>query len=193
MGLEFELKFACDEAAQNKLSAAVSGAEQHYHMETSYYDTFDGALSKRHWTLRRRQENEKSVCTLKYPLQDEGRGEFEVECDRIEDAIPVLCKLSGLEELASLCEGGVTRVCGAKFHRIAKTFTFEGTKMELALDRGVLIGGGKEIPLCEAELELKEGEAQAVRMYAAVLAATYGLKPETKSKFRRALDLAQGE
>lgn len=193
MGLEFELKFSCNEEAQNRLNAAVSGIETRYHMETSYYDTPDGALSRRHWTLRRRQENDKSVCTLKYPVENEGRGEFEIECDRIEDAVPMLCKLSGLEELSFLCEAGLTQVCGAKFHRIAKTFTFEGTKMELALDRGVLTGGGKEIPLCEVEVELKEGDPQAVRMYAAVLAATYGLKPEKKSKFRRSLDLAQGE
>lgn len=193
MGLEFELKFRCDEKTQEKLRAAVAGEETVFRMETTYYDTPDGALSARRWTLRRRQENEKSVCTLKFPVKGESRGEFELECGTIEGAIPALCKLSGLEDLASLCEKGVVAVCGAKFTRIAKTFDFAGTVMEMALDQGVLTGGGKEQPLSEMELELKEGDAMQVRQYAAILMANYPLETEPKSKFRRALDLAKGE
>lgn len=193
MGLEFELKFRCDEKTQEKLRAAVAGEETVFRMETTYYDTPDGALSARRWTLRRRQENEKSVCTLKFPVKGESRGEFELECGTIEGAIPALCKLSGLEDLASLCEKGVVAVCGAKFTRIAKTFRFAGTVMEMALDQGVLTGGGKEQPLSEMELELKEGDAMQVRQYAAILMANYPLETEPKSKFRRALDLAKGE
>lgn len=193
MGLEFELKFRCDKNTQEKLRQAVSGEERLYRMETTYYDTPSGSLSARRWTLRRRMENEKSVCTLKFPVKGEGRGEFELECDSIEAAIPELCKLSGLEDLAFLCQEGVVAVCGAKFTRIAKTFDFAGTQMELALDQGVLLGGGKEVPLYEAELELKEGDMLQVRQYAAVLAATYGLEAEPRSKFRRALALAKGE
>lgn len=193
MGLEFELKFGCDRETLEKLRTAVSGEERHFLMETTYYDTKDRALSARTWTLRRRKENEKSICTLKFPVKGESRGEFELECDRIEDAIPALCKQSGLEELSSLCENGVIPVCGAKFSRIAKTFAFAGTQIELALDHGILTGGGRELPLCEAELELKEGSALQVKQFAALLAAAYGLVPETKSKFRRALDLAKGE
>jgi inorganic triphosphatase YgiF len=61
----------------------------------------------------------------------------------------------------------------------------------LALDSGVLIGGGRETPLCEVELELKEGNQEAMVLYARILAAKFGLVPERKSKFRRALELAQ--
>lgn len=193
MGFEFELKFRCDEKTQEKLRAAVAGEEKVYHMQTSYYDTPEGKLSARRWTLRRRLENEKSICTLKFPVEGDSRGEFELECNSIEEAIPELCKLSGLEELSSLCQGGVVAVCGAKFTRIAKTFHFAGTVIEMALDQGVLIGGGREVPLYEMELELKQGDVLQVRQYAAVLMATYGLETEPKSKFRRALDLAKGE
>ena len=191
MGVEFELKFACSEETLEAIRAATEGAENHYDMRTTYYDTPEGHLSARHWTLRRRQENESSVCTLKTPAEKESRKETEVLCDSIEKAIPELCKLSGNEELTALTATGVVPVCGAAFHRIAKTVTCDGTTMELALDRGVLMGGGHEIPLCEVEVELKEGDPFMVRTYAAVLAATYGLKPEHHSKFRRALDLAK--
>lgn len=193
MGIEFELKYRSAEKQQVLLRAATPGEERHFEMETTYYDTPEGALSAKFYTLRCRRENGTHVCTLKYPAEGGGRGEIELECDSITRALPELCKLSGLQDLEALTATGLVAVCGAKFHRIAKTFTYNGTTMELALDRGVLTGGGKEIPLCEVELELKEGDADIVRTYAAGLAAAFGLEPEKRSKFRRALDLSKGE
>ena len=193
MGIEFELKYCATEQAQAQLQATIPGEEQHYEMETTYYDTPEGSLSARFYTLRRRRENDVYVCTLKFPTEGDGRGEIELECDSIEKALPELCKLSGLPDLVALTEPGLVAVCGAKFHRIAKTFVFNGTTMELALDRGVLMGGEKEIPLCEVELELKEGDAEHVRIYGAGLMAAFGLEVEKRSKFRRALSLAKGD
>ena len=63
--------------------------------------------------------------------------------------------------------------------------------VELALDRGILCGGKKEIPLCEVEVELKDGSKEAAAFFALELAKKYGLDPENKSKFRRALDLTK--
>lgn len=193
MGLEFELKFSANADDLNSLRAVVPGEETIYQMRTTYYDTPKGDLSQRRWTLRCRQENEDFVCTLKYPMEGHDRGEAEIACDSIEKAIPELCKLTGLEELLSLTQDGVEAVCGAAFQRIAKTFTFSGTTMELALDSGVLTGGGKEMPLCEVEIELKEGSRETATQYAMGLAKTFHLQEEPKSKFRRALDLAKGE
>ena len=65
--------------------------------------------------------------------------------------------------------------------------------MELALDRGVLLGGGREVALCEVEVELKDGQPEAAVAFAQELAEKFGLRPEQKSKFRRALALAEGE
>ena len=65
--------------------------------------------------------------------------------------------------------------------------------MELALDSGVLMGGGKTIPLCEVEVELKEGDPVSADLFAKMLAIGHHLAPETKSKFRRALALYKGE
>ena len=193
MGIEFELKYCATEQAQAQLQATIPGEEQHYEMETTYYDTPEGSLSARFYTLRRRRENDVYVCTLKFPTDGDGRGEIELECDSIEKALPELCKLSGLKDLAALTAPGLVAICGAKFHRIAKTFVFNGTTMELALDRGVLMGGEKEIPLCEVELELKEGNPEHVRIYGAGLMAAFGLEVEKRSKFRRALSLAKGD
>lgn len=192
MGLEFELKYRATPEKIAAIRNAVSSAEQHFLMQTTYYDTPSGELSKRHWTLRCRQENQTSVCTLKLPAP-EGRAEFELECQRIEDALVELCKLSGQTELLLLARQGLVPVCGARFQRIAKTLSLASCTVELALDTGILLGGDRELPLCEIEVELKAGTPEAACAYGEALAQTYGLQPETASKFRRALALAKGE
>ena len=84
-------------------------------------------------------------------------------------------------------------VCGARFTRTAFQLALGNTRLELALDRGVLLGGGKELPLYEVEAELKAGEASDVDRFGAYLQAAFGLEPEARSKFARARKLAEGE
>jgi inorganic triphosphatase YgiF len=69
----------------------------------------------------------------------------------------------------------------------------EGATAELALDQGVLLGNGRQIPLCEVEVEHKSGDEAVTAAFAQALANRFGLAPEGKSKFRRAMDLAQSE
>ena len=193
MGIEFELKFRATPEKLAAIRSAIEGVETRMEMQTTYYDTPTGALAARKYTLRQRMENETSVCTLKFPAGSLGRGEFEVFCPDIMTAIPELCKLSKLEDLSPLTAQGVQPVCGAKFTRIAKTLILPDCTVELALDRGILTGGGREIPLCEVEVELKSGSREGAAAYAMALAATFGLEKEARSKFRRALALAKGE
>ena len=190
MGKEFEIKF---KATQDQLAAieAEYGCFSLFSMETTYYDAVDGSLSARHITLRRRLENDVAVCTVKTPLDGFGRGEWDTECDSIEAAIPVLCKLGCAEDLKTLTAVGIVEVCSARFIRKCKPLRSGNSTVELALDQGVLLGGGREMPLCEVEVELKEGREEDALLFARVIAGKYSLQREERSKFRRALDLAK--
>ena len=193
MGIEYELKFRADSASLQALRQMIDAPEQTIHMQTTYYDTPTGQLSARHYTLRCRLENSRAVCTLKAPADGFGRGEWEVACDQIENAVPALCKLGGPEDLPKLIQEGLLPVCGARFTRIAKTVTLPTAQLELALDEGMLLGGGKELPFCEVEVELKDGDPAACNAYAQQLAIAFGFVTEKRSKFRRALALYKGE
>ena len=193
MGSEYERKYKATPQSLDRLEAALGQNAAVIRMETTYYDTPDGDFTARHWTVRRRMENDRSVCTFKFPVDEIGRGEFEVESDTIEAGVKELCKLSGREELAALAEKGLVQVCGARFTRTAIQITAGSTQLELALDRGVLLGGGKELPLYEAEAELKEGQTADVDRFGLYLQTTFGLEPEKSSKFARAKALAKGE
>lgn len=191
MGVEFELKYAATAQAQTAVLQAYSGAWQTIRMETTYYDTPNGDLSRKWFTLRRRMENETSVCTIKTPADGLGRGEWEVVCEDIHQAIPELCKLGCPAELQAITESGVIPVCGARFTRQALTVNFRDSVLEIALDSGILFGGTRELPLCEIEVELKEGSREDAMLFGSVLADTYGLQPQSGSKFRRALALKE--
>ena len=189
MAIEIELKYAAEESAFEGL-LKESDSWTRYEMATTYYDTPEAYLGKLRWTLRRRFENGVSVCTVKTPAGGMGRNEFELECDDIREAIPRLCALGAPQELLTLTADGVEEVCAARFTRMAGKITLDGAEAELALDKGELLGGGKVLPFVEVEVELKSGDLNAVTAYASALAERFGLRPEHKSKYKRALTLA---
>ena len=189
MGREFELKFRAD-------AAAIAAIREKYgcftpiSMETTYYDTFDLKLSFHRWTLRRRMENGVSVCTFKRPHDNGGRGEWEVEANSIMDGVMQLCQAGADWELMRCASGGLVEVCGARFTRLAKTLEVPDGTVELALDEGILLGRGKELPFAEVEVELKDGTDEAAIAFAKALAAEFNLTEEPRSKFVRAMTLA---
>lgn len=192
MGAEYERKFKAAPEVLLAIRQAFPGNGQTISMETTYYDTPSQALSARRYTLRRRLENGISICTLK-TAGDVLRGEWETECASIDEAIPRLLAMGCPQELEILAQEGLSPLCGARFTRLAKTVVLPDGVVELALDQGVLTGGGGEVPLCEVEVELKDGEAAVCDAFAEDLAARFGLEPEHTSKFARSLALLKGE
>ena len=190
MGREFELKFRASSGQMDAIMEEYSGFRE-IAMETTYYDTPEGSLSARKWTLRRRLENGVSVCTLKTPGENGSRNEWETECPEIQEAISELCKLGCPAELEELTREGVSRVCSARFVRLAATLALEDCTVELALDRGILQGGARIQILREVEVELKSGSEEAAVAFAGALAETYRLIPERFSKYARALALTK--
>lgn len=190
MGREFELKYQASTQQLAALAATFEGFRE-IRMETTYYDAPDGMFGKLHWTLRRRMENHISVCTLKSNLSDGSRGEWETECGDILEAVPQLIALGAPEALAEYTAQGVHPTCGARFLRRAALLPAGDGMVELALDQGVLLGGGRELPFAEVEVELKQGADSDAVSFAQALSARFGLTPEPKSKLRRALELAE--
>ena len=188
MGREFELKY---QATPETIAAiqAKFGEFTPISMETTYYDTEDLSLRKRKWTLRQRLENGRAVCTVKTPLPDGSRGEWETENTDLAAGAEALCAMGAPKEILDYVNLGVTPFCGAKFTRLAKTIVLPGGCVELALDEGVLLGGGQELPFAEVEVELKSGSDTVAVDFANALAQEFGLKPQPKSKLARAMAL----
>jgi len=189
MGREFELKYQAD-AGKIATIQEKFGEFLPITMETVYYDTPGGALRQRRWMLRRRLENGRPICTVKTPLPDGSRGEWETECADITQAVSKLCKLGAPEELSRVAQSGLHEICAARFLRLSATLEHAGCTLELALDRGCFLGGGRQVPFAEVEVELKDGSELAAVAFAEGLAKEFSLTPEAKSKAQRAMALA---
>ena len=188
MAQEFEVKYRSSPETLAALAARF-GPCTPITMETVYYDSLNGSLSMRKWALRRRLENGVSVCTVKTPLPDGSRGEWEVEAPDVFQGLPKLIALGAPEELAQIVQDGVAPFCAARFVRLAKLLPTQDGTVELALDKGVLLGGGRELPFAEVEVELKSGSDRAAEAFAQNLAAEFGLSVQPKSKLARAMAL----
>ena len=188
MGREFELKFAATALDHEALRTRFPNLSP-INMETTYYDTPQRLMASRRETLRRRYENGVAVFALKTYLPDGSHGEWETEAASFPEAMEKL-RAMGAPNLPDI--DTLVPICGAAFTRSCCLIDVDGGKVELALDQGVLMGAGREIPLCEVEVELKAGSEEALTAFAESLAAELGLKPEYKSKVARARQLADG-
>lgn len=198
MATEFEIKLRARNVRQLEeilKDPQVTGRAleklREIHMKTTYYDTEDAALSSRKWMLRVRQENERSVVTMKTPGKGYARGEWECEGASPEAAIETLIRSGAPEELRELVKPGLQMVCGASFIRLTQPLRLsEATTCELCADGGELLGGQRREPFCELELELSRGSEDELLAFSRALASKYFLAEEQKSKFVRARRLA---
>ena len=190
MGKEFELKYQASPEDLENIRREY-GDFHEISMETHYYDTPDRNLGKLRWTLRRRMENDRSVCGLKTPGKNRVHGEWETEDKSIESGIRKLCAMDVPEGLAEIAEKGFIEVCGARFLRRAKLVSTADGTAEIALDQGIFLGGTKVRPFSELEVELKSGSREAAEALAEEIAGRYGLKPLLISKYERALALSR--
>ncbi len=168
------------------------------HMKSTYYDTADGLLREKQWTLRLRQEGNVRIAAMKTVSEKSSagmftRGEWQCSCSDIGEALARLVDQGAPRELAGCLAGkDLIPICTAEFDRQSSYLYLEdGVVIELAGDVGHLFAGGKEEPIIELELELLFGSASALPPLCSRLAEDYGLVNETSSKYERALSLME--
>lgn len=198
--MEIELKYACPDETVCKLileSDMVQmrqlEAVRQLSMRTRYYDTPQGDLCSRHWTLRLRWENGSCVACCKTGGARNGalssHGEWECPAEKLSGAVQTLVTMGAPEQLLQIAEH-VHECCGAEFLRQSVDLQLEnGTIAELSCDTGVLLGMSDWQPLCEIELELRQGAVEPMLAFGAELAGRYALTAEPRSKLARALTL----
>ena len=168
MATELEIKYAvndlqlldcilCDPLVLTRMDQPQYRSIQ---METTYYDTEDGALSARKCTYRLRKENGVSVITLKTPGEGYARGEWAWEGEYLDEAPEKLAGLGAPEELVQLLrEAEPVIVCGAKFTRITALLHLDGADCEIC--------GALEITVSHRQL-IKIAEHGQIRLFVRV-------------------------
>ena len=89
--------------------------------------------------------------------------------------------LVGFKTLSGVMETNFLRSC----------FKVDNGKgiMDVAIDRGEIITGEGNAPICELEVELFSGEEEALKEVTQTVVEKYNLQPEDRSKYARGLAL----
>lgn len=199
---ETELKLAVRPEDLGKLRDAPllksKGRAETRRMEAIYYDTPDHRLAQRLVTLRVRKQGDRYVQTIKSaPLAGSlSRGEWEWPVDGPRLDLSLVVDPDARAQLGIINEAELAPVFEARFDRttrVLKGADGNGASIEVAVDEGeIRTGDGRVTPVCEVELELKEGDAKALFDMALELAKVAPLRVESRSKAARGYALAAG-
>ncbi|MGA2999262.1 CHAD domain-containing protein [Bradyrhizobium sp.] len=197
MGSEIELKFQVSPQEMKRLSAARSlrpiGAKP-TEAEKSlsvYFDTVDRRLGSKGISLRVRHKADERVQTIK--TQTSGipfsRGQWEHKIDgdqpdfRFMRGTP-LAQLRTKKLRSALSPIFATQIC-----RVTRPLNEDGSRIEMALDEGLVRAGRKTEPISEFELELKRGKVLDLFKLAKRIGSLVPAKLAFKSKSERGFDL----
>jgi triphosphatase len=195
---EFELKLECDpnkaEDLKRYLAGARSGNSHTEAIASVYFDTDDKKLSAAGVSLRVRSLGGRRIQTIKtlQPGQLFAREEWEQE---IKGPWPDLglAKGTALEPLSKQDLAELLRpVFESRVQRTVQVVHENGSQIEVALDQGVIDTGQNSSPLCELELELKEGNPEGLFRLARELSGSVPLQLAVMSKPERGYALLDG-
>lgn len=186
-----------------------------YAMRSSYFDTSDQILRKSKSVLRIRRCNERYYLTLKMPVHTSlvnGKGiferqEFEFELTEEEwkwdtkkglNPSWFISRVSqhshveqDLKQLLRMIEGRpLMEVCLADYTRTAYGFAYRTSQFELCFDEGYLGTSEKIDFFSEMEIELLNGKREDLMALNTVLLNQLPIYPAQKSKYGRAIDIA---
>ncbi|MEW6133922.1 MAG: CHAD domain-containing protein [Pseudomonadota bacterium] len=170
-------------------------AQQRLH--TIYFDTPDFALARRGVAMRVRKQGRRWVQTLKTEGEKAGGLSKRLELESaVSGPAPDLARLPA-EAVGALIEkkwrAALVPVYETRFRRSTRNLRApDGSRVEVALDQGEILAGKRSQPLCEVELELKSGSADALYALAQTFASRVLLLPFDLSKAERGARLAAG-
>lgn len=200
---EIELKLLLSKEALERLltldfmvQAVREGSRRVRHLVSTYYDTQELTLKEHGIAYRVRDKGDGSFeATVKTQKQSAGGLSERLELNLpLAEAQPVLDGFAALGlgfELSELAPCGVQALFTVDVQRITYILDYAGAVCELAIDKGAIRCGEKSDSIDEVEIELLEGEVQALLELKERIAAAVTLRAEERSKFARGLALLQ--
>lgn len=151
---EIELKFLCEPADLSAvLAAAPPGDTVEKDQVSTYFDTPAGDLKAQRISLRIRESGGKRIQTLK-----RGAGFARDEHEQVVAGEALDLSMPALKEALSPAKRKALRPAfTVRIHRRQRTFDYGGAIIEMAVDQGEVLSGGRTRTVSEVELELKSG------------------------------------
>ncbi|HYG26120.1 MAG TPA: CHAD domain-containing protein [Caulobacteraceae bacterium] len=190
---EIELKFAAEAETMAALRShpRFEDGGGPSKLTSIYFDTPSRALRQHGYTLRVRSDGRKWLQTIKRRKSATPfvRDEWEVEVAGGEPDLGAAGE-TPLGALLARAEGGLAPIVTTEIDRTLRLYREQGGLVEVSLDEGQLVSGDKREAISEVELELKEGQPQALFELARALSDETPLRLCLESKSDRGFRLA---
>lgn len=176
----------------------VPGSKKILRMDAVYFDTADLDLTAKKISVRIRLEGDKYVATVKEKGSSENglHRRVEVNVDLPKDAphdradVELFKGTDVYDDLKDAAKGkALIPVTEMKFTRNLALIDTGKSVSEISTDRGTMKTGDKTAPIMEMEIELKKGDEHDMIATGDIIKRMFNLKPEDRSKFKRAIDL----
>lgn len=187
-----------DAAAFMVLPRLGRARRQQQQLHTIYFDTPDFRLARQGVALRVRKLGRRWQQTLKTEGEKGGGLSRRLELESpVAGPVPDFSRLPA-EVVDKLVRNkwreALVPVYETRFRRDTWNLrAADGSRVEVALDRGEILAGKQSEPLCEVELELKSGSVDALYALAQTFASRILLLPFDISKAERGARLAAGK
>ncbi|MFP3555784.1 CYTH domain-containing protein [Paraburkholderia sp. SIMBA_049] len=207
MGMEHEIKLSLPTgqvgAATQWLIQRAGGKGRTITLENSYYDTPSLTLARAKSAVRVRRtpdgwlQTYKTVGTSSGGLHSRHEWEMPIKGNALEiDALLAACDDEPSNEALRSARDDLIPLFSTNFSRTIWHVSIDGADVEAAIDQGEVVavvhGETRRAPICEIELELKDGDAGALKALSAELAqAVNGLRPDDVSKAQRGYRLRE--
>ncbi|WP_445375613.1 CYTH domain-containing protein [Photorhabdus tasmaniensis] len=202
MSVEIELKLTAKPRAIPVIRQQLLLFPHHYFapqkLTNIYFETAENQLRGLDMGLRIRGFDDQYEMTIKTAGKVIGglhqRPEYNVPLSKPELALtlfpphiwPENCDVEALQSR-------LNALFSTDFMREKWVVTYGQSEIEVVLDQGEIIAADGKEPICEFELELKQGTVTDVLALAVELAKSDGLRQGNKSKAARGYQLAQGK
>jgi len=191
MADEIELKLDLTPEAADALEAAtvLPGDPGIAEQRSVYFDTLDHQLSKTGLSLRIRRSGSKRLQTIKADGASAAGLFVRSEWERpVSNDTPVLDDTTPIRAVLGDAADAITPVFEVRIERRTWIISEGGATIELVLDSGEVVAGERTSPICEIELELKQGDPGALFAFArridAVAPARLGVQSKAERGYR---------
>ena len=194
---EYELKLALDsppaELLQKSNSLLSAKLEKTEEIRSVYFDTKAERLRRAGMSLRVRVIGDKRLQTVKANGSGLDRGEWEAEVPELAPD-PDAAAATPLKKL--IAKRRFQRALAPIFETQVKRRTWDvqrdNSRIEVALDEGLVVAGDRQSNILEVELELKQGTPSALFKLANELLSVAPSRPALITKSQRGYLLKEG-
>lgn len=184
--IELKLELSQDAAAAIEASGLLTGDANRARQASIYFDTPDHALARAGVSLRIRKSGNKRVQTIKAAGASAAGLFARSEWERaVRNDIPVLDAKMPLPAGLGDCADTIAPVFEVGIDRRSWIIAEGGAAIDAVIDRGEVVAGDRQSPICEIELELKSGTPSALFAFARKLDAVAPVRLGVLTKAER--------